>query len=46
MYFTKGKRRLIIDDDHDITNLFRLFLEHDGYKVNAFLDPIDALYYF
>lgn len=46
MYFTKGKRILIIDDDHDITNLFRLFLEHDGYKVDAFLDPIDALYYF
>ena len=46
MYFTKGKRILIIDDDHDITNLFRLFLEHDGYKVDTFLDPIDALYYF
>ena len=37
---------MIIDDDHDITKLFRLFLEHDGYKVDAFLDPIDALYYF
>jgi DNA-binding response OmpR family regulator len=42
----KGKNILIIDDDEDITNLFQTFLEYDGYKVNAFTDPIDALYYF
>ena len=46
MYFTKGKRILIIDDDKDINNLFKLLLEHDGYKVDAFTDPIDALYSF
>jgi DNA-binding response OmpR family regulator len=44
--FTKGKRILIIDDDEDITNLFKLFLEYDGYNVDAFTDPIDALYSF
>ena len=39
-----SKRRiLIIDDDPDINNLFKLFLEHDGYKVNAYTDPVDAL---
>ena len=46
MHTTKGKRILIIDDDEDITNLFQTFLEYDGYKVNAFTDPIDALYSF
>ena len=39
-----SKRRiLIIDDDQDINNLLKLFLEHDGYKVNAYTDPVDAL---
>ena len=42
----KGKNILIIDDDEDITNLFKTFLEYDGYKVDAFTDPIDALYSF
>ena len=46
MSTTKGKRILIIDDDKDITNLFKTFLEYDGYKVDAFTDPIDALYSF
>jgi len=42
-----SKRRiLIIDDDPDINNLFKLFLEHDGYKVDAYIDPVDALYAF
>ena len=36
----------IVDDDEDINNLFKLFLEYDGYKVDAFTDPIDALYSF
>ena len=40
------RRILIIDDDPDINNLFKLFLEHDGYKVNAYTDPLDALYEF
>src|ERR671920_1087462 len=46
MYTTKGKNILIIDDDEDINNLFKLFLEYDGYIVDAFTDPIDALYSF
>jgi len=42
-----SKRRiLIIDDDPDIIKLFKLFLEHDGYKVDAYIDPVDALYAF
>jgi DNA-binding response OmpR family regulator len=46
MSTTKGKNILIVDDDEDLTNLFKTFLEYDGYKVNAFTDPIDALYSF
>ena len=37
---------MIIDDDIDINNLFKVFLEYDGYNVDAFTDPIDALYSF
>jgi DNA-binding response OmpR family regulator len=46
MFITQDKRILIIDDDEDITNLFKLFLEYDGCKVDAFTDPINALYSF
>ena len=37
------KRILIIDDDLDITNLFKIFLECNGYIVEAFTDPVNAL---
>ncbi|MDF2738614.1 MAG: putative signal transduction response regulator, receiver domain protein [Nitrososphaeraceae archaeon] len=37
---------LIIDDDQDINNLFKTYLEHDGYEVYSYTDPIEALYYF
>jgi DNA-binding response OmpR family regulator len=46
MSTTKGKNILIVDDDQDIANLFKIFLEYDGYKVDAFTNPIDALYSF
>ena len=36
----------MVDDDEDLTNLFQTFLEYDGQRVDAFTDPIDALYYF
>ena len=34
---------LIIDDDKDITNLFSIFLEYNGYIVNAYTNPIEAI---
>jgi DNA-binding response OmpR family regulator len=38
---------LIIDDDEDINNLFKMYLEHDKcYQVDSYTNPIDALYYF
>ena len=37
---------LVVDDDNDIANLVKTFLEMDGLKVNMFNDPIMALDYF
>ena len=42
---TKAKI-LIIDDDRDINNLFKIYLEHDNFQVDSYTDPVDALYYF
>jgi DNA-binding response OmpR family regulator len=37
------KKILIIDDDSDINNLFKIFLEYNGYIVEAYTDPFSAL---
>ena len=37
---------MILDDDEDITNLFKIFLECNGYNVNAYTNPLDALHNF
>ena len=43
MSTNKNKRILIIeDDDKDITNLFSIFLEHNGYTVNAYNNSVEA----
>jgi len=34
---------MIIDDDVDITNLFSIFLKHNGYSVDAYTNPIEAI---
>ena len=43
MSTTKEKNILIVDDDKDLVNLYEMFLKYDGYKVDAFTDPVDAL---
>ena len=43
MFTTKEKSILIVDDEEDLTNLYETFLKFDGYKVDAFTDPIDAI---
>ena len=43
MSTTKGKNILIVDDDKDFTRLYETFLKFDGYKVDIFTDPVDAL---
>jgi DNA-binding response OmpR family regulator len=41
------KRVLIIDDDKDVSNLFKIYLEKSGeYQIDAYTDPVDVLYYF
>ena len=43
MSTNKNKRILIIeDDDKGITNLFSIFLEHNGYTVNAYTNSVEA----
>jgi DNA-binding response OmpR family regulator len=37
-----NKKIMIIDDDVDITNLFSIFLEHNGYSVDAYINPVEA----
>jgi DNA-binding response OmpR family regulator len=37
---------LIVDYDEDLTNLYETFLKYDGYEVDAFTNPTDALYSF
>ena len=40
---SKSKAKiLIIDDDKDITNLFAIFLEYNGYIINAYTNPLEA----
>ena len=34
---------MIVDDDYDIANLFKIFLENNGYTIDAYTKPIDAL---
>ena len=33
---------MIIDDNKDITDLFSIFLESNGYIVNAYTNPVEA----
>jgi DNA-binding response OmpR family regulator len=41
-----NKKIMIIDDDVDITNLFSIFLESNGYIVNAYTNPLEAFHNF
>ena len=34
---------MIIDDDENINNLFKIFLEYNGYIVNAYTNPLEAI---
>ncbi|GEM_PF-239930 len=34
---------LLVDDDSDITRIFKKALENEGYRVGAFSDPVEAL---
>jgi DNA-binding response OmpR family regulator len=40
---TKNRKIMIIDDHIDITNLFSTFSEDNGYIIDAYTDPFEAL---
>jgi hypothetical protein len=40
---TSGAKTLIIDDDADITLIFKVGLEKNGFVVTVFNDPVEAL---
>jgi two-component system response regulator VicR len=44
--FNTKAKILIIDDDSDTNNLFKIYLEHNGYSVNSYTDSVEALNYF
>ena len=46
MLAPNSKNILIGDEDQDLTNLYETILKYYGYEVDAFTDPIDALYSF
>ena len=35
---------MVIDDDKDITDLFSIFLESNGYVINAYTNPLEAFH--
>jgi two-component system, OmpR family, response regulator ChvI len=39
----KKKRILLVDDEHDIALAFKISLENNGFTVDAFNDPEEAL---
>jgi two-component system, OmpR family, response regulator ChvI len=39
----KKKRILLVDDEHDIALAFKISLENNGFAVDAFNDPEEAL---
>lgn len=39
-------RLLVVDDEPDITHVLKKGLEKEGFEVNAFTDPVEALYGF
>lgn len=40
---TKKKKILVVDDEPDITSLFRMALERQGHSVDVYNDPADSL---
>ena len=37
---------IIVDDEVELANLFKIFLENQGYNAISFVDPVLALDYF
>jgi DNA-binding response OmpR family regulator len=39
----RGKRIMVVDDEHDLTLFYRMCLEYYGFKVETYNDPKKAL---
>jgi DNA-binding response OmpR family regulator len=39
----RGKRIMVVDDEHDLTLFYRMSLEYHGFEVEVFNDPSQAL---
>jgi DNA-binding response OmpR family regulator len=46
MSISNKAKILVIDDDKDTNNLFKIYLEYDGFQVDSYTYPVDVLYYF
>ena len=41
--FSENNKIKIIDDDYNINNMIKFFLQKEGYNVDSFIDSIEAL---
>jgi DNA-binding response OmpR family regulator len=39
----RKKKIMIVDDDYDIANLFKVFLECNEFEVDSYTNPVEAL---
>ena len=46
MSSTTTRSIMVVDDEMDLANLFRSFLENEGYNAISFVDPVLALEHF
>jgi len=46
MSSTKTRSIIVVDDEVELANLFKIFLENQGYNAISFVDPVQALEYF
>jgi PleD family two-component response regulator len=44
--YSAQRRILIVDDDFDLTSMFKMVLEMNGFDVDAYNDPLLALHDF
>ena len=46
MSSTKTRSIIVVDDEVELANLFKIFLENQGYNAISFVDPVQVLEYF
>jgi CheY-like chemotaxis protein len=46
MASTTTRSIMVVDDEMELANMFRSFLENEGYNAISFVDPVLALEYF